>query len=423
LIGAGCGVAAALTTLVVWSIVRPDFVQNSLDDYLAFYRPVAQSVLDGRGLTTKSGELALRYPPGYPLLIAGVIAVGASVGLSENVAIAGLILVGTALNIGLVYLLASLVWDRWRSLVAAAVALLYPITMWLTLQPYSEVPTLTLLLGGLYCCVSPFAHRRVGYSVCTFGGLLIGCSALVRPANIAVLLPIILLLLLWTAMAWRFRVLGCVAMVAGYMCVVAPWELYVYQRTHVVIPLSTGGPPSIVDGLTYGVNSWKSYRKAMRLPADVEQLQRDIYDRQAMLVNVGEIGRLIAQEVAKRPVAVLKLYTLKAMRSWYATDVGNSDIIVLGIQVPYLLLAVAGSVVAWRRQHQRDVVITVWTLVAYFWVMTTIVLSICRYMVPASVLLALLVPALVPAQFLQFVWTRLTGLGHLLPQSKALKEQ
>jgi hypothetical protein len=90
---------------------------------------------------------------------------------------------------------------------------------------------------------------------------------------------------------------------------------------------------------------------------------------------------------------------LKLVRSWYATDAGRLDAIVLLIQIPYLLIAVVSTTLAWRKQTvHRQATIAVWSLVAYFWVMTTLVLSISRYMVPAAALLTLLSPALIPVR-------------------------
>jgi hypothetical protein len=50
-----------------------------------------------------------------------------------------------------------------------------------------------------------------------------------------------------------------------------------------------------------------------------------------------------------------------------------------------LLIAVVSTALAWRSQSvHRHATIAIWLLVVYFWGMTTLVLSIYRYMVPAA---------------------------------------
>src|SRR5262249_29942368 len=68
------------TTAVLWWGLGSASNENS--DYTSFYEPVAQGILDGQGLLF-NGKLALRYPPGYPVILAGLFRLSTLTGFSR----------------------------------------------------------------------------------------------------------------------------------------------------------------------------------------------------------------------------------------------------------------------------------------------------------------------------------------------------
>jgi hypothetical protein len=65
------------------------------------------------------------------------------------------------------------------------------------------------------------------------------------------------------------------------------------------------------------------------------------------------------------------------------------------IQTVYLALVVWGSVAAWKRGGMaKQVTMSVWGIVLYFWGITILTLSILRYMVPAMAFLCVLIPSI-----------------------------
>jgi hypothetical protein len=389
-------ISAVLVILTFWMLIPPRFTDTTVTDYLGFYRPVALNIAAGRGVTTADGSLGSLYPPGYPLLLAGLFQIASATGLPQAHLLATMSVVCSGLTIVFVYLIASLVWTPRVALSAPFVAIFYPLNLALTLQPYSEVPALTLLFGGLYCGFSQLLREGIRYGTYLACGLLIGVSALIRPAHIAVLVPLgLVVYALGVPVPRRSKSMACIAMAAGYLIAVAPWELYVYAKTRQLIPLSTNGPPSIVDGLTFAVNPDAAFRTPVTLPDDVRSLQQDILDKRGQLQTASDIASMMAAELTTRPLAVARLYLIKMARSWFATDAGNMERVILPAQCIYLLVALISTSLAARGDRTHRVIAgAIWMLVFYFWLMTTIVLSICRYMIPASMLIALLMPAL-----------------------------
>ena len=162
-----------------------------------------------------------------------------------------------------------------------------------------------------------------------------------------------------------------------------------------LIPLSTGGVPSIRDGLAFGVSS-KGYREGVTIPEDVREVMAAVQQRDGELNSVGDIAGLLREQFRERPAAVLKLFAVKAARSWYGTDSQRFELPILLLQLGYLGAAAGGTIVAVRGGGGGGMfAVLVWLLVLYFWGMTLLVLPLVRYMLPAMVLLFVVLPALV----------------------------
>jgi hypothetical protein len=196
-----------------------------------------------------------------------------------------------------------------------------------------------------------------------------------------------------TQFSWPRRLQLAALLVAAAACTVLPWEWWVYARTGRVIALSDGGAPSIRDGLTFGL-SHKSYRSGVLVPAGVRGVMQSFLDRYDALDSAGAIRQAVAEQLRQRPAATLGLFAIKAARSWYATDSNANELALAATQGLYLAAVGWATWRAWRRRgRERMVAIGLWILAVYFWGMTTLVLSIVRYMVPAMGLLFVVLPA------------------------------
>jgi len=63
---------AVIFTLLFWLVLPPEYAVSESTDYDAFYRPEAQEILRGHGFSLPDGTPALRVPPGYLVIVAGV---------------------------------------------------------------------------------------------------------------------------------------------------------------------------------------------------------------------------------------------------------------------------------------------------------------------------------------------------------------
>lgn len=389
-------VAAGLAPLAFWALLPAAAGVDEASDFRDFYDPVARSVLAGRGLFVAPGTPALAYPPGYPLVLAGALRLAHACGLPEHVGLSALAVAGMILAAVLVHSLAAHVWGPRPALVAALGWVTYPLVLWLTKQPNSELP----FMVALYAAVGLFfaaLERRDGAAGRLFAcGVAVGAAMLVRSIalGVGVLLAAAFVVLGRDARLER-RLVGAAWLLAGNLLVVAPWLGWVYAETGHVVPLSTGGVPSIRDGLLFATSD-KPYRDGVVVDDDVQSFMTRIAAHE--LDTLHDVGAAVSVEARRAPGAAAKLLALKVGRSWYGTDSGRYETAILAIQAVYLALAACAVAVTVRRGGApRRLAAVVALLVAYFWGMTVLVLSVVRYMVPVAGLLFTLLPALLPS--------------------------
>ena len=381
-------VAALVFRLALPSSLRA----SSVSDYDDFYAPVARRIAAGLGPTLAPDVPATQYPPGYPVLLAASFACGRVLGVSESAAALALGVVASGVVAVLLLQLARRAWGPRAAVLAPLAWTTYPLALWLSKQPGSELPFVVLLLAGLALAWRAFDAR--GFALAAGAGIVLGGAMLVRPIAIAV--PVVVAasaMLVGGVSRVRTGALGAV-LVCGAAIAVLPWELWVWSRTGQVVLLSTGGLPSMRDGLLFGAGS-KAYRDAVDLPPRAAAVLEDLRPRVTAARSVGEVGRAVAAAWRTRPLGTAELLGAKAARSWYATDSARNERLLLRLQLVYLALAAVGGAVAWRTGGAaRAVALGVGALVLYFWAMTVLVLSIVRYMIPAMALLFLLMPGL-----------------------------
>ncbi|MGH9364125.1 MAG: hypothetical protein ACRD1B_02510, partial [Thermoanaerobaculia bacterium] len=259
--------ATVLCVIVFRAMLPSRVLVSESSDYTSFYAPVARQVLNGRGPVLVDGAPATRYPPGYALLLAGVFGMARLAGIPEELAVTGLTWVGAGLSAVLLFALSATVWPRRLAIGASLVFMTYPLTLWLTKEPNSEIAFMPVFYGSVFLLWSGIRTRRHMAVFCLGCGLLAGCAMLIRPIAVGVGL-------LLAAITWRLsgdlrrrRRLAMVALIlVGNLVVVLPWELWVYGRTSEVILLSTGGVATVRDGLAFA-GSRKSFREPVGISA------------------------------------------------------------------------------------------------------------------------------------------------------------
>jgi 4-amino-4-deoxy-L-arabinose transferase-like glycosyltransferase len=390
--------AAAGAVLCFRAVLPESAVSNESSDFTAFYHPVARNLMAGRGLVWDDGRAALRYPPGYPVIVAGTFVLGRSLGVSEPQAIGALSAISVAIAALCVFELASRVWPGLRALVAPALVATYPLLLWLCKQPSSELPFLALFSAAVLAFwVTLEGEKRYGLAL--LAGMLTGLAMLVRPIAIGAGVLFAVFAWSWGRGRWRQGALLAGILLLGNVLVVVPWEVWAFAQTGRVIPLSTGGVAGVRDGLVLA-GSRKAWRETKAAPTDVAELTSEIEGHYSELKSLGDIASLLTREAAKRPLAVAKLLAWKAVRVWYATDSRRHEVAIALLQIPYLvLLAWSGHRARAQGAEPARLVSLLVGCCLLFWAMAFVTLSIVRYVVPAIVLSFSIVPAVFPARF------------------------
>jgi Dolichyl-phosphate-mannose-protein mannosyltransferase len=369
---------------------------NENDDYKGFYEPVARNVIAGHGFTSTDGTPALRYPPGYPLLLASLFRLSDFLHISEETILSTFILISMGSSSVFVFLLARSVWGARSALVSSLVWMTYPVTLWLTKQPNSEIPFLVVFYGGFCLFWHALLGKRRAWPVFFLVGLLAGFAMLIRP--IAVGIGLLMGATLWVVdreVTVRFRAFLVMMVLLGNLVAILPWQTWVYSVTGKVVVLSWGGVPSIRDGLTFGVAQTSTgYRQTVNVPQDVTTLMQDILVHSNEMRSLGGVVAVMTDKLRTQPLTVVQLFGVKAARSWYGTDSGRFELQIMLIQAPYLVLILWGGVCAWRQGGiAKQLTICVCLMLLYFWGMTVFALSILRYMAPMIGLSFILLPA------------------------------
>ena len=391
LLVAFCSLAALL---IFWRFVPAGPAANENSDYLNYYEPVAQNLAAGKGLVTNSGLPGTHYPPGYPLLLATAFTLAKWFSLSSETANWGLTLISHLFAAVFLFLLAQKLWGNIGGFVAALAWISYPPILWLSKQPSSEIPFMAVFYGSV-CLLWSAYWRQARWHFYVLAGFLGGIAALIRPIGLGAMVMMGLGLLLATrGQNLRMRLALVGLLLFGNLLAISPWQVWVYARTGKVVLLSGNLVPSIRDGLRFAVNL-KKYRQAVSVPEDVREMMQRIDARFDEMISLPSVANVVRDEARPQPMALVKLLLIKAARSWYATDSGRREGLILLLQIVYLGLVAVGGWRAWKAGGQsRQLFFGIALTLLYFWGMTILTLSILRYLTPIIGLSFALLPGI-----------------------------
>jgi len=377
--------------IILAELVMPDdFRQAASSDYDNYYLPAAQNFVSCVGLTI-NGDLIDRYPPGYPILIALKILIASFLRLDLKLIrslFSMIYLAGSAILV--LSISERLYGKRWLAWIVSLIFVTYPFYIWIALGPNSETPFILFLYLGMFL----FFKWEISKWYCFFAGMAIGLAMLIRPIAIGVGLILALFIILFQGQNLRIRLLSAAFLLIGNLLVILPWLIYVYQGTGHLIPISSNATITVLDGLTFAISK-THYRDPVLLPNNIIQLMQSLQSNSAGPQTTRDLFRLILAEFQKNPLSLSFLFLIKAGRSWYATDSGQLESLILVLQVPYLFLSSLAFYCCFKMggkfaQHAM----VVGGFVLYFWVMTILALSIFRYMLPIMGLLFTLWPSI-----------------------------
>lgn len=358
------------------------------------YEPQVRNLVAGRYFVDDHGAVMYRYPPVYPLILAAVRAASNSLGFPQRTLLFLFAAVSIALSCLFVYGISRLVLPGPGAVISALVFAAHPQVLYGILIPLSETPFVAAFLAAVFCFLFALLRQPRRATLAMFiSGLLGGLAILIRPAALLAPAIMVIAILLLGAVRPGIRLRQAVTLMLGTLLALLPWEVFVWQRSGNIVVVSSGGVPAMRDGFTFNKKAWRQH---MWLPDGARWLSDEVWSSYPRLNSVADIASLLVKKARQRPLAVVQAYLFKAARSWYGTDSQKSR---LELANALLALVFGGLAVIglYRymlggdlRNNAGGLVLV--GLALYFWGMTTTVLSIARYMVPAIGLLATFVP-------------------------------
>jgi hypothetical protein len=376
-------VVALLSHILFLLLLPGDLKRTPSPDYVKFYEPVAETLASGGGFFLASRP-ALLYPCGIPIMYAATFRAADMLHIARSTGLRILEALLLTLMSALITLLALLILS-WRvALVASAMWSTYPFHLWLTKQPDPTSAFSLLLLFGVLLFVrwSIDGRRCVQYGCLV--GLILGIAALLKP--IAIVLPVIfagLACICIIPCRPRQRALFSFCMVAAYLLLISPWEVWARKVSGQWIPLCTNGPNVLIDGLTLGTVRGV---KPVWMPQSVRALTQDAVEHYKDLKTTGSIANFLIVKIREEPKVVAQLFTIKAARSWYGNESHAFEKWVVLIQLLYLPFVVFGvrEMSRSKTARHRNFLLIVAAITLYFWAITTFtILPELRYLVPA----------------------------------------
>jgi hypothetical protein len=389
---------ALSVTGAMWLMLPESIRHTRASDHDNYYRPAAVNLLRGSGLVQLSGKPADNFPPGTSFFLAATFWFAGHVGASPDAALNLVSIVLHALATTLIWQLAALVWGRWKALLSGLLWCFYPPAILAIPLGGSETPFIPVLLLTTLLFWIAVSGARLRPGVLFLVGLGCAGAMLIRP--IAIGLPLVIAGFLWLkckTTPWKGRLAAITFLAFGTACLVLPWEVWVFQRTGRFIVLSSNGFPCVLDGLTYFQES--AGRGSLKVPADVSQFTQELV-KECDAGRVDSLGSLMSwmvDQLRERPWTVLKLYAIKAFRCWFGTDSHYHETQSMSLAVLFLIGLFLSSYRAISLGGgPRALTFLVLSMAFYNWMMSILVLSILRYMVPVEALLLTLAPALLP---------------------------
>ncbi len=365
-----------------------DHLSTGSSDYDSFYRPVAERVLAGHGWTDAAGRPATRYPPGEPALVAGVLRAGRSLGVQGDLPVDLVDLaLAVATGVGLFWVGRRL-FGRSVGWATAAVWGLNPLVLYVYSQPGTEVPYTALLVAVVALLVPAFERRPLGVGRLLAVGALCGAASLFRPVGALLVVAVLALLVAGRPAGGRRALVVGGAVVAAAVVVVAPWVAWSSAQEGRVVPLSTGGPASVRDGLTFAVapdgvpRTW--------LPPGAADVVRQARAERASLDSAGADLRFLGHQATTRPFGLAGYIGWKGGRAFYGSESFRYEPLVALAQVVLLALVAVGYRRSRGTTSGRRFGLFALLLLGLNWLAAVAVLPIFWYLMPSLAIASIL---------------------------------
>ena len=367
---------ASFIFLIFFRVIGPAEHGIPNTDYLNCYKPFAENLLGGKGIfIQESGEIC--SPPGYPVILAPLLALSNLTGINELKIIFIFNAFLVALAVILLFLFSELIFGKRIALIASLLWLTYPFSLWFLKNPHTEVPFILFLYFGIWLYL--MSLQKKDFKLFFLTGIILGLAALIRP--IGFFLPFLFAPMIFLFSFSKKQILSALLILIGFILVILPWEVAVFSKIGNLVFLDTRGSESFTVGFAYALREAEGsgWPKA---PNDVLNLMEEM---KLSDINSGTgLFTFILAKLEDKTPAVLKLIALKMARSWYATSQMWWEDKIFLVQAPYILTALLGifySIKAYKEKIKSIIFLS--AVILYFWGIATLALSILRYMVPA----------------------------------------
>jgi len=350
-------------------------------DYFSWYEPIANNILQGKGITL-DGRVYPHLSPGFPIFLSGIFVLSHFTGIEKLDLIVVFNVILVALACCFLFFIAKEVFNKKIALISSFLWMSYPFNLWFIKNPNTEVPFIPLLYAGILFYI--LALKRKDLKSAFLAGITLGLASLVRPIGIFLpfFLSSLLIILLFLKVEFKKKtVFLAIILLTGSLLAISPWVIYSYSKTGGFISFSTMAPEGVAYGTTVLVAPMEDESDRAVLPEDVRNLIERLKTENPQ--NLSGLSQFIAKELINEPTALLKLIGLKLARSWYATSQQWWEGKILAVQIFYLFSGLLGLlyVIKAGQEKKRDIIFLL-SVIFYFWTMAFLNVSIMRYMVP-----------------------------------------
>ena len=294
------------------------------------------------------------FAPGMPLFAAAVYWLTG--GVSPETARIAVAIVGTV-GVILVFLIGRRLGGPWAGVAGAALAAVYPPTLFYTSLFSSEPLAMLTVAGGVLAFVWAADAGRPAWAW-VVPGLLFGLTAYLRPEYLLLtaLLALLALVVVSLRRGLARGVLAAVLMAVTFAAVLAPWTISASNKLDRFVPVSTGGGKALyigtflpADGIHERVKQHLIHQTRGGPPIPEERLRRipmqPLLDRVAQRYPdlprdsaLGRIGKQNLQHYATHePVAFARMVAGKVAHMWHGA--GDPSESFAGSAFHYAILA------------------------------------------------------------------------------------
>ena len=403
--------AVAMTLVLTFNFFLPDNLQvNESLDYKQFYLVIGERLQSGEAPSSafrfsnftenalpvpmsEPGLFITQWPPGMPYLLSAILDFSLFMHLDSNQVIKFFFIILYCSTAVVIFYLARNYMSIPFAFLAAMMWAGYPLNLWLTKQPNSEIPFSFCFVLAIYFLCQGMENRKTPFFIAC--GLALGIAINFRA--IGLLLPLVFCLVahlnwnrlnLFKIQARQIYLIG-VMLTMSYVAIM-PWEFLVYQNTGRIIPMATG-----VEDMQDNYNKFLLEPKPNGGVIVSENLESYLIKQKCPPSNekafVSKCQTAKEQKTPNSFLANAELVWIQISRPFYGIYTKRAEEYVLTINALVFSLMFLGIREAIRLKLYSMCFLLLGCL-GYFYLVTLNVIPVVRYLVPGISICTLFIP-------------------------------